>query len=99
MEVLFVMSIFDICYGIFGFFGKMNIAEKYKGHEWTKDYIRGLAFSNILLGISYLILYFAFRQYDPGYLKMILFIILSGLPALIFIIFHEIKYNKLLKKD
>ena len=99
MEVLLMMSIFDICYGILGLFGKMNIPEKFKGHEWTKDYIRGLAFSNILLGIPYLILYLAFRQYDPGYLKMILFIILSGLPALIFIIFHEIKYNKLLKKD
>ena len=79
MEVLFAMSIFDICYGILGLFGKMNIPEKFKGHEWTKDYIRGLAFSNILLGIPYLILYFAFRQYDPGYLKMILFIILSPL--------------------
>ena len=99
MEVLFVMSIFDICYGIFGLFGKMNIPEKFKGYEWTKDYIRGLAVSYILLGIPYLILYLAFRQYDPGYLKMILFIILSSLPALIFIIFHEIKYNKLLKKN
>ncbi|MBQ5356783.1 MAG: hypothetical protein IIU57_00970 [Oscillospiraceae bacterium] len=98
MEVLLMMSIFDICYGILGLFGKMNIAEKFKGHEWTKDYIRGLAFSSILLGIPYLILYFAFRQYDPGYSKMILFIILSGMPALIFIIFHERKYNELLKK-
>ena len=40
MEVLLIMSIFDICYGILGLFGKMNIAEKFKGHEWTKDYIR-----------------------------------------------------------
>ena len=99
MEVLFAISVFYICYGIFGFFGKMNISEKYKGHEWTKDYIRGLAVSYILLGIPYLILYLAFRQYDPSYLKMILFIILAGLPALIFIIFHERKYNKLLKKE
>ena len=66
MEVLFAISVFDICYGIFGFFGKMNIAEKYKGHEWTKDYIRGLAVSYILLGIPYLILYLDFRQYDPS---------------------------------
>ena len=99
MEVLFAMSLFDICYGILGLFGKMNIAEKFKGHEWTKDYIRGLAIAYILLGIPYLILYLAFRQYDTGYVKMFLFIILAGLPALIFIIFHERKYNKLLKKD
>ena len=38
MEVLLMMSIFDIAYGIFGLFGKMNIPEKFKGHEWTKDY-------------------------------------------------------------
>ena len=99
MEVLFAMSIFDIVYGILGLFGKMNIPEKYKGHEWTKDYTRGLAVSYILLGIPYLILYLAFSQYDPGLGKMFLFIILSALPSLIFVIFHEIKYSKLLKND
>ena len=99
MEVLFFMSIFDIGYGILGLFGKMNIPEKFQGHKWTKDYIRGLAISYILLGIPYLILYLAFRQYDPGFMKMFIFIILSGLPSLILIIFHEKKYNKLLKND
>lgn len=99
MEVLFVMSIFDIAYGIFGLFGKMNIPDKFKGHEWTKDYIRGLAVSYILLGIPYLILYLAFRQYDPGLVKMFLFIILSALPSLIFVIFHERKYYKILKNN
>ena len=99
MEVLLMMSIFDICYGILGLFGKMNIPEKFQGHEWTKDYTRGMAISQLLLGIPWLILYFAFKQYDPGYIKMFLIIILAALPALIFIIFHERKYNKLLKKD
>ena len=99
MEVLLAMSIFDTVYGILGLFGKMNIPEKFKGHEWTKDYIRGLAVAYILLGIPYLVLYFVFRQYDPGFVKMFIFIILSGLPSLFLIIFHERKYNKLLKKD
>ena len=99
MEVLFVMSIFDIGYGILGLFGKMNIPEKFQGHKWTKDYTRGMAISQLLLGIPWLILYFAFKQYDPGYIKMFLIIILAALPALIFIIFHETKYLKLLKKD
>ena len=99
MEVLFMMSIFNIGYGVLGLFGKMNIPEKFEGYEWTKNYKRQMAICYILLGIPWLILYFAFMQYDPGYLKMFLFIILSGLPAFIFIVFHEIKYNKLLKKD
>lgn len=33
MEVIFFMSLFNIGYGIFGLFGKMNIPEKFKGHE------------------------------------------------------------------
>ena len=77
----------------------MNIPEKFQGHDWTNKYMRGMAFSQLLLGIPWLILYFVFGQYDPGYLKMFLIIILAALPALIFIIFHENKYLKLLKKD
>ncbi len=99
MEVLFAMSIFYIGYGILGLFGKMNIPEKFKGYSWTKKYMRGMVIFHILIGIPWLILYFAFSQYDPGYGKMFLFIILTALPSLIFIIFHESKYLKLLKKD
>ena len=42
MEVIFFMSLFNIGYGIFGLFGKMNIPEKFKGHEWTKNYMKEL---------------------------------------------------------
>lgn len=99
MEVIFFMSLFNIGYGIFGLFGKMNIPEKFKGHEWTKNYMKELGIGDILLGIPWLILYFAFKQYDPGYLTIFLLIILLALPSLIYIISIERKYNKLLKKD
>ncbi|MBQ6878343.1 MAG: hypothetical protein IJO22_08115 [Oscillospiraceae bacterium] len=99
MEVIFFMSLFNIGYGIFGLFGKMNIAEKFKGHEWTKDYMRELGIGDILLGVPWLILYFAFKQYDPGYWTIFLLIILLALPSLIYVILIERKYNKLLKKD
>ena len=39
MDVLLIMSIFWIGYGILGIFGIQNIPAKYKGHSWTKDYI------------------------------------------------------------
>ena len=99
MEILLMMGIFNIGYGVLGFFGKMNIPEKFKGYEWTNKYMRGMAISQLLLGIPWLILSFIFKEYDPGYGTMFLIIILAALPALIFIIFHENKYNKLLKKD
>ena len=99
MEVLFMMSIFNIGYGVLGLFGKMNIPEKFEGNEWTKNYKRQMAICYILLGIPWLILYFAFMQYDPGYLKMFLIIILAALPSLICVILTELKYLKLLKKD
>ncbi|MBE6899708.1 MAG: hypothetical protein E7479_03465 [Ruminococcaceae bacterium] len=99
MEVLFAMSIFYICYGIFGLFGKMNVAEKYRGHEWTKNYIKEIAVGDIILGVSWLILYFAEKQYDPGLVMTGLLIVLLALPSLIYVICIERKYSKLLKKD
>ncbi len=99
MEVLFAMSIFDIGYGILGLFGKINIPEKFQNHEWTKNYMKEISVAYILLGVPYLILYFALQQYDPGYLKTFLLIILVALPSLILVIHTELKYLKLLKKD
>ena len=99
MEVIFFMSLFNIGYGIFGLFGKMNIAEKFKGHEWTKNYMKELGIADILLGVPWLILYFAFKQYDPGYWTVFLLIILLALPSFFLVIHIERKYNKLLKKD
>lgn len=99
MSVLFMMGIFYIGYGILGLFGKMNIPEKFKGYDWTKDYMRNSAVANILLGIPWVVLHFAFEQYDPGLLKMFIFVILSAVPSLVFIIYNENKYLKLIKKD
>ncbi len=99
MYVLFAMSIFYIGYGILGLFGKMNIPEKFKGYDWTKDYIRNCGISYILLGIPWLVLYFAFEQYDPGYGMMFLLIILLALPSFGYTIYNEKKYSKLIKKD
>lgn len=99
MTVLFLMSIFYIIYGIFGLFGKINIPKKFKGYKWTKDYTKISGVSYLLLGFPWLILSIAFSLYNPGYGKMILFVILCSLPALIFSIYNEIKYLKMIKKN
>ena len=97
MSVILFSSIFYIIYGIMGLFGKIKIAEKYKGHHWTKDYMKELGAADILFGIPWFILYIAFRQYDPGFVMTLLLIIILALPALFLNIHIERKYNKLLK--
>ncbi|MBR5311125.1 MAG: hypothetical protein IKU42_08405 [Oscillospiraceae bacterium] len=99
MAYLFVISIFYICCGIFGLFGKMNIQKKYRGYDWTKKYIKEIAVCDIILGAVWLILCYVLKQYDFGLGMACLLIILSALPSLLCSIFTEIKYNKLLKKD
>lgn len=61
--------------------------------------MKELGIADILLGVPWLILYFAFKQYDPGYWTVFLLIILLALPSLIYVILVESKYNKLLKKE
>lgn len=99
MSVLFMMSIFYIGYGILGLFGKMNIPEKFRNQEWTKDYSKEAGISYILIGVPWLILYFAFKQYDPGFAITFFLIILLALPSFFLVIHTERKYNKLIKKD
>lgn len=97
MEVLFMMSIFYIGYGILGLFGKMNIPEKFLNQEWTKDYSKEAGISYILIGVPWLILYFALKQYDPGLMMTFILIIVLALPAFFLSIHIERKYNKMLK--
>lgn len=97
MEVIFMMSLFYIGYGISGLFGKMRIAEKFKGHECTKNYMRELGIADILLGVPWFILYLAFEQYDPGFVLTFLLIIILSLPEFFLTINVERKYDKLLK--
>lgn len=99
MAVLLLLSVFYIIYGIFGLFGKNFIPDKFKGYEWTKEYIRKNGASYILLGVPWLVLYFAFSQHCPGNGKMIFFVILFSLPSVIYTIYNELKYLKLIKKD
>lgn len=99
MTVLLSLGIFYTIYGIFGIFGKGFVKDKYKGYEWTKDYIKKQGISYLLIGIPWLILYFAFTQYRPGLVWEVLLIILLSVPAVVYSIFYEVKYFRLLKKQ
>ena len=54
MNGLLFMSIFWIGYGILGLLGIQNIPSKYKGHSWTKGYIRKQGITWLLVGVPWL---------------------------------------------
>ena len=103
MDVLFVMSIFWIGYGILGLFGIQNIPAKYKGHTWTKEYIRKQGITWLLVGVPWLAFYlvwtFAIPNTDLNTGIEVLILIALSLPALITTIVWEKKYKALLAAE
>ena len=103
MNVLFVMSIFWIGYGILGLFGIQNIPAKYKGHTWTKEYIRKQGITWLLVGVPWLAFYlirtFAVLDADLNTGIEVLILIALSLPALITTIIWEKKYKAFLAAE
>ena len=103
MNVLLVMSIFWIGYGILGLFGIQNISAKYKGHSWTKEYIRKQGITWLLVGVPwfsfYLIRTFAIPDVDLNAGIQLLILIALSLPALVTTFIWERKYNALLAAE
>ncbi len=93
------MGIFWICYGIAGLFGYQNIREKYKGHSWTKDYIRCQGITWLLLGLSWLGIYGAFYKNPPEALALLVILILGALPGLGYSFYVDRKFKKRLKES
>ena len=103
MNGLLVMSIFWIGYGIFGLFGIQNIPAKYKGHSWTKEYIRKQGITWLIVGVPWLAFYLVRTLLIPNAdlntgIEVLILIALS-LPALITTIIWEKKYKALLAAE
>ena len=103
MDVLLVMSIFWIGYGILGLFGIQNIPAKYKGHSWTKDYIRKQGVTWLIVGLPWLAFYLVRTLLVPDAdinagIEVLILIALS-LPAVITTIIWEKKYKALLAAE
>ena len=103
MNALLFMSVFWIIYGIAGIVGYQNIPSKYKGHSWTKDYIRCQGITWLMLGVPLLVfervlkIFFA-DTYISIWLIIGIYFILAT-PSLIYTIRWEKKYKKLLKEE
>ncbi|WP_418632339.1 hypothetical protein [Ruthenibacterium lactatiformans] len=103
MNVILVMSLFWIGYGIVGLIGFQNIPEKYKGHSWTKDYIRKQGITWIILGLPwfgfYLVRTFPLSEINISTGNTVVILIMLSIPALIGSIVLERKYKALLSAE
>lgn len=103
MNGLLVMSIFWIGYGILGLFGIQNIPSKYKGHAWTKDYIRRQGITWLIVGVPWLAFYlvctFLIHEAEVSLGIELLVLTALSLPAIIITFIWERKYKALLAAE
>ena len=103
MGVILVLSIFWIGYGIAGLIGFQNIPAKYKGHSWTKDYIRKQGVTWLVLGLPwfgfYLVRTFVVAEANISTRMVVVILLLLAIPALITTIMLGRKYKALLSTE
>lgn len=103
MNVLLFMSVFWILYGIAGLLGFQNIPAKYKGHSWTKDYIRSQGLNWFILGLPwfgfYLVRTFLLAEAAITSGMSVVILLLLSIPALILSVIYEKKYKAMLAAE
>lgn len=100
MTVIFIISIYLIVYGIAGLFGFQIIPAKYKGHTWTKAYIRSRGATSLLLGVLWLAFnrVVAFASLDIEIWLSCVILLALGIPSLVISIFIDKKYRAMLSR-
>lgn len=103
MNVLLFMSVFWILYGIAGLLGFQNIPAKYKGHSWTKDYIRSQGLTWLILALPWfgfsLVRTFLLAEADITTGLSIVILLLLSIPAVVVSIVYEKKYKAMLAAE
>ena len=103
MKAILVLSIFWIGYGIVGLIGFQNIPAKYRGHSWTKDYIRKQGVTWLILGLPwfgfYLVRTFLLPDANISTGIAVVILIILSVPALIGSIILEKKYKTMLATE
>ena len=97
MNVILIMSAFWVIYGIAGILGFQVIRSEYKGHDWTKTYVRLLGVSWLMLGIPWL-LFDRIAVHTAANLLCIILLALA-MPSIVFTFFIDKKYRNILKNE
>lgn len=98
MKVLFTMSVFWICYGIFGIFGVQNIPKKFKDTEYAKSYKRFSGTGWLLLGLSYCIVWAVTHNKAISPHIVVYILAVCAVPSLVYTYIGEKKFRKRLEK-
>lgn len=102
MKSILFISVFWILYGIAGILGFQNIPAKYRGHSWTKNYIRSQGLSWLILGLPwfgfYLVRTFLLTEAVTTGMSVAIMLLLS-IPALIVSIVFEKKYKRMYRQQ
>lgn len=103
MSVILSLSIFWIAYGFVSLMGFQNIPTKYKGHSWTKNYVRNQGMTWLILGLTWLGFYLVrtllLREANISTGISVLILIILAAPALIVSILLDKKYKALLSAE
>lgn len=99
MGTILYLSIFWIAYGIVGLLGFQIIPPKFKGHRWTKDYIRCQGKGWLVLGIPWLVLSLVLPDTSIGVGITMLIMIAAASPSLIYSVLLDKKYNVILANE
>lgn len=101
VNVILIMSVFWVIYGIAGILGFQVIRSEYRGHDWTKTYVRLLGASWLMLGVPWLlfdrIAVHTAANIGTGLLCIILLAL--AMPSIVFTFFIDKKYRNILKNE
>ena len=94
MNVILIMSAFWVIYGIAGILGFQVIRSEYKGHDWTKAYVR-------LLGVSWLLFdrIAVHTATNIGTDLLCIILLALAMPSIVFTFFIDKKYRNILKNE
>ncbi len=98
MITILALGIVWTVYGIIGLLGFQIIPDKCKGKDWTKSYIRSQGLSWFILGITWIIVYAVTHDMGLETSAMCVILILAASPTLIYSVYNDRKYKKLMKK-
>lgn len=94
MESVLYLGVFWSIYGIAGLLGVQAIPSKFKWYSWTRDYICDRGKTWLILGTAWIALSIIFSNFNINSGWAVFAIIAVAIPALIYSVFIDKKYEK-----
>ena len=101
VNVILIMSAFWVIYGIAGILGFQIIRSEYRGHRWTKTYVRLLGVSWLMLGVPWLLFdrIAAYTAANIGTEVFCFILLVLAIPSIVFTFFIDKKYRNILENE